>query len=86
VPGHIYVLESPYGYKIGKTINLSERTRLFAVKLPFPNSLVHHFRADDYTAAERGLHLKYADKRLEGEWFDLTAADLADLRQMYPQH
>ena len=84
VPGHIYILKSPYGYKIGKTVNLTERTRLFAVKLPFPNSLIHHFHVGDYTAAERALHIRYAAKRLEGEWFALSTRDLGEIRSQYP--
>lgn len=82
--GHIYVLRSPHGYKIGKTISLRDRVRLFAVKLPFMTTLVHSFESDDYTASERALHQHFAGKRLEGEWFDLDAADLAYIKQQHP--
>lgn len=80
-PGHIYVLKSPYGYKIGKTVNMRDRLRLFGVKLPFVNSLEYSFYTDDYTAAERSLHQQFASKRLEGEWFSLDAADLDCIRR-----
>lgn len=78
--GHIYVIRSPYGYKIGKTRTLRDRTRLFAVKLPFPIDVVMTGWFADYSLAERNFHRQFADKRLEGEWFDLTDSDLELLR------
>ncbi|WP_189615959.1 GIY-YIG nuclease family protein [Pigmentiphaga litoralis] len=81
IPGHIYFLKSPYGYKIGKTVNLRDRMRLFGVKLPFVNSLEYSFHTPDYTAAETGLHRHFAHKRLEGEWFALDEADLQYIKQ-----
>ena len=82
--GHIYVIRSPYGYKIGKTRTLRDRTRLFAVKLPFPIEVVMTGWFDDYSAAERQFHQQFASKRLEGEWFDLNDRDLNELRTALP--
>lgn len=82
--GHIYVIKSPYGFKIGKTRTLRDRTRLFAVKLPFPIEVVMTGWFSDYSAAERKLHRQFASKRLEGEWFDLNVADLKVLRSELP--
>lgn len=79
-PGHVYVIRSPYGYKIGKTRTLRDRTRLFAVKLPFPIEVVMTGWFADHSLAERNFHRQFADKRLEGEWFDLTDSDLELLR------
>lgn len=78
--GHVYVIRSPYGYKIGKTRTLRDRTRLFAVKLPFPIEIVMTGWFADYSVAERHLHRQFAGKRLEGEWFDLNDSDLKLLR------
>jgi len=78
--GHVYVIRSPYGYKIGKTRTLRDRTRLFAVKLPFPIEVVMTGWFADCSVAERQLHRQFAEKRLEGEWFDLNDADLKLLR------
>lgn len=79
-PGFVYVIRSEYGFKIGKTINLRDRTRLFAVKLPFAISIEHYAWFDDYSQAERSFHITYQSKRLEGEWFDLNADDLAEIK------
>lgn len=74
--GYVYVIRSPYGFKIGKTVNIRQRTKLFEVKLPFKNSLEHYAWFEDYTHAERSFHVRFHEKRLEGEWFDLTQTDL----------
>jgi hypothetical protein len=74
--GHVYVVKSPYGYKIGKSKNLRERTRMFGVKLPFPIEVVLTGWYEDYSEAEIRFHQQFAHKRLEGEWFDLSQTDL----------
>lgn len=76
IPGYVYLIESEYGYKIGKTVNIKSRTRLFEVKLPFPIKLINYSWFDSYSKAERELHVRFAHKRREGEWFDLDQADL----------
>jgi hypothetical protein len=82
IPGYVYVIKSQYGYKIGKTVNLKERTRLFEVKLPFPIEVVHSTYFDDYTAAESFFHRMFASKRLEGEWFNLNNDDLEVIKNI----
>ena len=74
--GYVYLIESEYGYKIGKTVNVKSRIQLFSVKLPFSIKLISYAWFDDYTRAELNFHEQFAHKRLEGEWFDLNAADI----------
>lgn len=78
--GFVYVIRSKYGFKIGKTVNLKDRTRLFAVKLPFSISVEHAAWFEDYTFAERSFHLRFKSKRLEGEWFDLSDGELDQIK------
>lgn len=78
--GHIYVIKSPHGYKIGKSRQLRDRARLFGVKLPFQIEVVMTGWFEDYSAAELRLHRRFAHKRLEGEWFDLNSSDLVILQ------
>ena len=75
-PGYVYLIESEHGFKIGKTVNIKSRTRLFEVKLPFPIKLINYSWFDNYSKAERELHKKYSHKRREGEWFNLDAEDI----------
>lgn len=74
--GFVYLIKSPYGYKIGKTKNMKQRSRLFSVKLPFSIEILCYGWYDDYSLAETEYHHEYAHKRLEGEWFDLNEADI----------
>ncbi|MHA6879197.1 GIY-YIG nuclease family protein [Ralstonia pseudosolanacearum] len=80
--GYVYLVKSKYGIKIGKSVNVKSRTRLFEVKLPFPISVEHYAWFDDYSHAERELHAAYHAKRLEGEWFDLSAEDVAHIKTL----
>lgn len=75
-PGYVYVIRSQHGFKIGKTVNIKSRTNLFSVKLPFPISVEHYAKFDDYSMAERDFHDEFHAKRLEGEWFDLSPEDI----------
>jgi len=79
IAGCVYVLQSEYGYKIGKTVSLKDRLRLFGVKLPFKIELIISGYVDSYSEAEASLHRKYAQQRLEGEWFDLSGSDLKEI-------
>jgi hypothetical protein len=77
-PGFVYLLKCEIGpYKIGRAKEVSERIKTLAIQLPFDVRLVHHFPADDCVAAEAFLHGRFADRRLRGEWFDLTEEDVA---------
>lgn len=61
-------------------MTVKSRTQLFGVKLPFRIKLIHSAWFENYTAAERALHEKLKGKRLSGEWFDLSEADIAFIR------
>lgn len=80
-PGHVYLISSPHGYKIGKSRRLPDRLRLFGVKLPFPIELVAAGWCADHSAEEARLHALYHAKRLEGEWFALDPIDVEILQQ-----
>jgi hypothetical protein len=84
-PGYVYLIESEYGYKIGKTVNIKSRTKLFEVKLPFPIKLINYSWFDNYSRAESDLHKKFAHKRLEGEWFALDSADIEYIKNQGKQ-
>lgn len=81
-PGFVYLLRSEYGFKIGKTVSMKSRTRLFEVKLPFRFSVEHFAHFDNYTEAVRAFHDHFRSQRLEGEWFDLKPADLEHIKSL----
>lgn len=77
-PGFVYLLKSPSTghWKIGRTRNPADRRKTFNVKLPFDVEYEHLIPSNDMNKAEAMLHAKYADKRLDGEWFDLDDNDI----------
>jgi hypothetical protein len=80
-PGWVYLIRSEHGYyKIGITTGyLESRFKSLCTASPFELTLVHSFPADDCFQAEEALHALFARKRMRGEWFDLTADDVASL-------
>jgi hypothetical protein len=82
-PGYVYLVQSPTGaYKIGRAKNPKDRVRTFGVKLPFEIELIHTIEAADYKVAERQLHERFAPKRVNGEWFNLTPEDVASIKSI----
>lgn len=80
--GYIYVLRSPYGYKIGKTKNPTKRLNHFGVKLPFETEVIILKETKNYHLTERELHEKFMHKRIRGEWFQLNERDLKYIRSI----
>lgn len=79
--GFVYVLESAYGFKVGRTRNVPNRMRAFGVKLPIAYSIPLCVWFDDHIEAESAYHLMFKDKRINGEWFELSSEDIDLIRQ-----
>lgn len=82
-PGYVYLIQSEHGYKIGRSNNPDNRFKAFETKLPFDVELICVHKTDDMIALERRLHDRFADKRLNGEWFDLSEGDVQFIRDMF---
>lgn len=76
-PGYIYLVSGGGHIKIGKSRDLPARLRSFGLQLPFPVKLIQSYAVQDYSGTEYRLHTMFADKRVNGEWFDLDADDIA---------
>lgn len=70
--GYVYLVQlGPY-YKIGRSVNPESRVKAFtSVKMPYPINLIHTIESSDPTEAEAHLHHRFADLRMNGEWFRL---------------
>ncbi len=75
--GYVYLLGGEGYYKIGRAKNVSRRLRQLEIQLPWPVRVEHTIPCAGYVEAEKELHAVFAEKRANGEWFALSAEDVA---------
>lgn len=74
--GFVYLIKAGRHFKIGKANSVDLRHRQLAIQLPEPAEVIHRIRTDDPFGVETYWHRRFADKRLNGEWFALSVADV----------
>jgi hypothetical protein len=79
--GFVYLIKSGRHYKIGRSNAVGRRERELAIQLPEKSSTVHVIRTDDPPGIERYWHQRFESRRRNGEWFELTSADVAAFRR-----
>lgn len=77
---YIYVTKAEFGFKIGMTSRPKSRPLQVAGNCPIKLEVVLVMEVDDMRKAEARLHRFFENKRLRGEWFALTAEDIALIR------
>jgi hypothetical protein len=71
--GFVYLLVSENGfYKIGRSKNIKARLYGINREIPIKINLVHTVQSASYILAELFLHKKYANERVQYEWFRLS--------------
>jgi hypothetical protein len=78
--GGVYLLHSGKRFKIGCSKALEQRVRRIQRILP-ESKLVHCIESDDPRGIEAYWHRRFAAKRVKGEWFELSAEDVAAFRR-----
>lgn len=74
--GEVYLFKSGRYYKIGKTIDTVRRGNELRIQLPEKCVLIHSIKTDDPSGIEAYWHRRFESKRMQGEWFDLSSADV----------
>ncbi len=74
--GYVYLMKSGKYYKVGKTNSLDRRQYEIGLQLPEGIEPIHSIETDDPSGIEAYWHNRFKDKRLNGEWFDLSNADV----------
>jgi hypothetical protein len=69
-------------FKIGKTNDPQGRLASLQTASPYKLKLEHVFKADNATAAEETLHRYFDEKRMAGEWFQLSKEERETLMRV----
>lgn len=80
--GYVYLLKTQGVYKIGLSVNPTRRLGEIQPAYPFPVELIHTIETEDMMALEADLHARFASQRLNGEWFELSPADLEYIKSL----
>jgi len=75
-PGQVYLLKHDKVYKIGRSTDAARRYKEIKVQMPMKTEEIHLIETDDTVGIEAYWHRRFSEKRLEGEWFALSNADV----------
>jgi hypothetical protein len=74
--GEVYLFKHGKYFKIGKTNNTVRRGAELRIQLPEELVLIHSIKTDDPSGIENYWHRRFANRRMNGEWFNLSTSDL----------
>ena len=85
--GYVYLIQADNGLtKIGNSENPEERLSQLQQNSPCQLNLYYCQFVKNSKHLEKFLHVKFASKRVRGEWFNLSADELAQAKQVLIDH
>lgn len=75
-PGFVYLIRAGDLCKIGMTISVESRLSSLQSSSSLPIELLHVIETTDMDTTETALHEKFQNKRVNGEWFNLSLEDI----------
>jgi hypothetical protein len=79
--GFVYLMRSGRFYKLGRSNAIGRREYELGIQLPEPTTTVHAIRTDDPVGIEAYWHKRFEVKWKNGEWFELSASDVAAFKR-----
>lgn len=79
----IYLIAVGESVKIGRSKRFDKRLKALMTSMPKHPTAIHYWKVFDSQKEEKGLHRKYRDKRLHGEWFKLDQDDISEIVAKY---
>ena len=74
--GYVYLIKFRSDFKIGASNDAERRYGEIATQMPEAMTKVHTIKTDDPFGVESYWHHRFGSKRLKGEWFRLSPADV----------
>jgi hypothetical protein len=69
-------------YKIGVSTKFKKRYDKLSTLMPFELETVNLIKSNDIYNLEESLHNKFEDKRINGEWFELSSKDVKYIKSI----
>lgn len=76
VEGYVYLMQFGKEYKIGTSNNVERRFRELKTQMPYEGKIIHTITTGDPEGIEAYWHGYFSQKRLKGEWFQLSSSDV----------